>query len=346
MILGFVLLFVILILIVQQWTLENSLDAVEGNFWPKDNVVDPDETFDVSIELKNKKRLPLYYIKVQCLFVKEFVIDSKVKKVTKNRSIDGHTVTISTWLKPRQKAQLKVPVSASCRGRYVLVHPSLYCGDFLGLKECKKNMEQMREVVVAPKEYDSQEVKQVLGKFLGDYSVRRFIHEDPVLTLGFREYTGREPLKTISWKQSAQRQMLMVKEYDHTVEPVISVLVNVETELADNKELLEKCFSLARSVCSNLEARGMQYDFYTNAQMAGGTGDDYTVSEGLGPRHFTRVMELLGRSMHISAFSLEKLMKMAEDSGGKDRGKIIITPNESPVSSADGQILVLKAHLL
>ena len=44
----------------------------------------------------------------------------------------------------------------------------------------------------------------VLSGFLGDVSVRRFIYEDPVLTTGFREYTGREPMKHISWTQSAR----------------------------------------------------------------------------------------------------------------------------------------------
>ena len=188
--------------------------------------------------------------------------------------------------------------------------------------------------------------KEVLGDFLGDYTVRRFILEDPVLTMGFREYTGREPMKMISWKQSAQRQRLMVKEYDHTIEPVLSILVNTETTCEDCGELLEKAYSLARSVCSNLEAKGISYDFYTNAQMAGGTGDNHMVNEGLGSRHFAKVMELLGRSMQIHSFSHSMLLKIARENGGNERGLIIITPDTTATTLSNTETLLLNASIL
>lgn len=331
----------------QQWTLENGLDGLEGDFWPEDNVVDPREPFDITILLKNTKRFPLYFIKVQLSFVKEIIIDPKLEKVTKSHGMDGRSVTLSTWLKSHQLLHLKVPVSAMQRGRYILMNPTLYCGDFLGLNESQKPLEKFREVVVAPKELDLAEMKQVLGRYLGDFSVRRFIYEDPVLTMGYREYTGREPMKMISWKQTAQRQMMMVKEFDHTVEPVISVVVNVETTSEDKKELLETCFSLARSVCSTLETRCIQYDFYTNAQMAGGNAGTYSVTEGLGQRHFIKVMELLGRSMYGCAFSYQKLIEQVEMTGGKERGLIVITPDDTvnlAHTISNQQIFVLKAH--
>lgn len=347
MILAFLLLFIILILIFQQWSLENGLDGLEGDFWPEENVVDPEEPFHITIHLKNTKRFPLFFVKVESSFVKKIIIDPKNQKVTQNHGIGGHSVTLSTWLKANQQARLSIPVSAVERGRYVLIPPVLYCGDFLGFKERQKNLEQFREVVVAPKPLNSSEAKQVLGKYLGDFSVRRFLFEDPVLTMGYREYTGREPLKMISWKQSAWRQTLVVKEYDHTVEPVISVIVNVETTLEDKKELLEKCFSLARSVCSDLENKCIQYDFYTNAQIAGSA--DYAVTEGLGNRHFMKILELLGRSTYTPSFSYRSLLERLEKTGRKDRGLLVITPDETALTHAgtftDQQILILNAQL-
>ena len=328
MIIFFLIVLVALIFFLQQWTLENGIQAVDGNYWPEENIIDPGETFNLTVELKNNARLPLYFLKVQ------------------HEGIDGKTSSLSTWLKPLQKAHLRFSLLATERGRYLLQRPTLACGDFLGLKETKKQFEQYREIVVAPEPYSTQEVKQTLGKFLGDYSVRRFIHEDPILTTGFREYTGREPMKMISWKQSAQKQRLMVKEFDHTVEPVLSILVNVETDLEERKEELEKCFSIARSVCANLEATGISYDFYTNALMAGGTGTDYSVNEGIGSRHFMKILELLGRSTYSAAFSSAKLLEMAEENGGKERGKIVITSSAFPLASADGQALILRSTQL
>ena len=328
MIIFFLIVLIILIFFLQQWTLENGIDAVDGNYWPEENIVDPGEAFNLTVELKNLTRLPLYFLKVQY------------------EGLDGKTSALSTWVKPLQKVQLRFSVLANERGRYLLKRPTVACGDFLGLKETKKELEQYREVVVAPEPYSTQDVKQTLGKFLGDYSVRRFIHEDPILTVGFREYTGREPMKMISWKQSAQKQQLMVKEFDHTVEPVLSILVNIETDSDITKAEFEKCFSIARTVCANLEAKGISYDFYTNALMAGGTGTDYSVNEGIGSRHFLKILEFLGRSTYSASFSAEKLLEMADEHGGKERGKIIITPSTFPLTSIDGQFLILRSTQL
>ncbi len=343
---AFIILCIILILWVQQWFLENTPDFVEANFWPEENIVDPNDTFNIIVELKNKSSFPIYFIKVDMAFAKEFQVDSNVKLAAKKYGIDDRSVSISTWLKANQTLQLKVPVSVSARGRYILQNPVLFFGDFLGLKEKRKELDYFREVVIAPANYNTEEVKQVLGKFLGEYSVRRFIYEDPVLTVGFRDYSGREPMKMISWKQSAQRQRLMVKEYDHTIEPVLSILVNTETTCEDCSELLEKVYSLARSVCSNLEAKGISYDFYTNAQMAGGTGDNHMVNEGLGSRHFAKVMELLGRSMQIHSFSHSTLLKLARENGGNERGLIIITPDTTTTALSDTETLLLNASIL
>lgn len=328
MILFFLILLFVLISFLQQWTMENGLDSIEGNYWPEENVVDPGVQFDMIVELKNGSPFPLYFLKIR------------------HEGLDGKTATLSTWLKPLKKMQLKFTLTATERGRHILDHPGVYCGDFLGLKEKRKELDQFREIVVAPKPYSTQELKQILGKFLGDYSVRRFIHEDPILTMGFREYSGREPMKMISWKQSAQKQTLMVKEYDHTVEPVLSVLVNVDVDSENKKELLEKCFSVARSVCSNLESKGISYDFYTNALMVGGPENEYTINEGVGSRHFIRVMEFLGRSSYVHTFSANELLAYAEKCGGKERGKIIITPDDIAISSVEGQLLVLNTSIL
>ena len=50
---------------------ENAMseaDFVEANFWPEENVVDPGDSFNIVIELKNKKSFPIYFIKINIKF--------------------------------------------------------------------------------------------------------------------------------------------------------------------------------------------------------------------------------------------------------------------------------------
>ena len=56
--------------------------------------------------------------------------------------------------------------------------------------------------------------------------MNRFIMEDPVLRLGYRDYTGREPIKQISWTQTARMGRMMVSCQDYTVERTVTVMLN------------------------------------------------------------------------------------------------------------------------
>ena len=207
-------------------------------------------------------------------------------------------------------------------------------------------------MVVAPREAEDQRLTDVLSGFLGDVSVRRFIHEDPVLTTGFREYTGREPMKQISWTQSARGRGLVVKNFDHTAEPRVSVLLNADTQAGNREELLEKCCSMARTVCRILEEQGVPYDFATNADLAGAIGGgSREVGEGLGASHFTAVLDCLGRIVCRRAFSGERLLAKSADTA-LTRGRILITPSDDFAGSqalerlrglSGGNLIVLQA---
>lgn len=345
---AFFIIGILLVLWVQDWMLENTTEFVDIDFWPEENVIDPKDVFNIVVELENKMSFPVYFIKVKMTFPQEFSVAPGVKNASIRNIHNNSEVIISTWLKSNQSLKMKIPVSIENRGRYYLPNPTLFFGDFLGLKEKRKDVSLFREVVVAPESYNTEEVKQVLGKFMGEYSVRRFIYEDPVLTVGFREYSGREPMKMISWKQSARRQQLMVKEYDHTIEPVLSVVVNMETTAENSAQIMEKAYSVARSVCSHLESKGVSYGFYINAQMVGGSGDLHFVDDGIGHHHFGKIMERLGRGIYSHAFTYDRLLDFARKTSGSERALIIITPDSSAISrsASDNQILVLDASAM
>ena len=53
-----------------------------------------------------------------------------------------------------------------------------------------------------PRRAASPSFDMLLGGMIGDISVNRFIFEDPMLTIGFSDYTGREPMRDISWTRA------------------------------------------------------------------------------------------------------------------------------------------------
>ena len=323
----YVIIIVVLVLLIQRRTGADRLADMREDHTPDERLVDPGERFHVDLTLQNTGRHYILFAQLEEHLDGAFQVhdsDARLRPGPANSTF----VTFSTWLRPRQEVRFRIPVSIDARGLYSLAPLKLSSGDFLGLDAQIRRSGQFRAVVVAPREAEDQRFADVLSGFLGDISVRRFIHEDPVLTTGFREYTGREPMKQISWTQSARGRGLIVKVFDHTAEPRVTVLLNADTRSEDRVELLERCCSMARTVCRILEEQGVQYDFATNAELAGAIGGaSREIGEGLGTSHFTAVLDCLGRIICRKAFSGERLLAETADSG-LTRGCILITPSD------------------
>lgn len=342
----------VLVLWLQWHSGVDRLEDLREDHRPDQKLVDPDEKFHLELALQNVGRHYILFARLEEQLAQAFTVWDRSALVWANRG-GGLSVSFSTWLRPRQEARFRVEVSVSARGFYCLAPMKVSIGDFLGLREqTVRRAGGFRAVVAVPREAEDQRFADVLGGFLGDISVRRFIHEDPVLTTGFREYTGREPMKQISWTQSARGRGLMIKVFDHTAEPQVSVLLNTDTKAKGREALLEKCFSMARTVCRILEERGIQYDFATNAELASFSGGaSNVIGKGLGASHFAAVLDCLGRATYIKTAAGEAFFAQAVDPTAL-RGRILITPSGDFSGSralerlrefSGGDLLILRA---
>ena len=323
---AFIVLMLIVALAVERWSRRHALRGVKYDLRLSHSLVEVGESFDVVTTLKMTERRVAPFLRVSEDVPAELEIDARRRA----NSFDKHRSRINstTYLMPRQKMTRRLTGALPARGRYTFTGATLYGGDFLGVSEQVKYVTLLREVVVMPKLLDAPDVTDTLGGFLGDISVNRFILEDPVLTLGFREYTGREPMKMISWPVSARMGELMVKNYDYTLELTVSVVLNMDTVPmgSSSQALQEKCFSLARDVCETLEQKRIKYAFLTNSVAAGMVGAWSYIGEGLGGAHLMNILEGLGRATYMTVTRAGGLMDSVERHAETGRAHVIITP--------------------
>ncbi|MBO6054193.1 MAG: DUF58 domain-containing protein [Oscillospiraceae bacterium] len=227
------------------------------------------------------------------------------------------------FLMPHRRCEKQFRFSFPERGSYQLGKYYLETGDFLGAKSTYRDGEINQTVVVMPRLSSDPGVIRILGGFLGEISVRRFLYEDPVLTVGAREYTGHEPMKRISWQQTARTGQLQVKEYDYTVDANVTVLLNMDR---GSEEDLETCFQITRSVCEELERRRIPYEFDTNGDLSTPQGRLSHLAEGLGSQHLRTILYGLGTSRCRGLGSLSDLVHRCLGSRKQARGYILITP--------------------
>lgn len=345
MLLGFALLAVVLAGLLEWWLCGHSLDYVQENLYPEQSLVEPDELFYLRISLKNTGRWTVPYLRVSLYFPRGFRLhDEAHARPDADRRTSS--VTYSVWLRPHQELYLRVPVSVERRGRYVLCPLTVNGGDFLGITEQVRELRRFNEIVVAPKAAPEQALQPLRGGVLGETPVRRFLYEDPILTAGCRPYTGREPMRRISWTQSARGRGLMVKQADYTTEPLVTVLVNAETLQGDNAQA-EGCFSLARTVCELLERQATPYELATNAMLEYGSTahmayvglrDPMKLKRGLGEAHLRRAKEILGRALCRADMPGERFLLRAVGEGEMHSRILITTKDGMPPPEAIARV--------
>ena len=341
MILFFVLFAVAIVVVLQYITAEKGLDGLDERHYPSVSATEQDELFDIVVEFKNRSRMFIPFVR----FRERMPAGITPHVAKKYIYVDGKgaaQVVGTTWLRPREALEKRIPVSVDARGRYLLSDLAVYGGDFLGLGENMRTYSGINEIIAYPKRAELGKLESIFGGFLGEVSVSRFLFEDPVLTLGFREYTGREPMKMISWTQSARSGQLMVKKFDYTLEPAVSVVLNIEGS-SGNKELIEEAYSLARTVCEQLEEQGIKYDFSMNALMSGSMNIYCYVAEGLGSRHFYGILECMGRATYEAVCSCAELLRRSVRSSGSAHGIIFITPEKDAAVEADAKAAAAKS---
>jgi len=329
------MIFLLLVLAVfiyylERYSLDTALEGIEYERHLTRLLAAPDESMEMVSTITNRRHRLLPFLRLIEYLPKEAAVQTTVGLHL--LALRGSAaLSSSLYLMPRSKLERRVRFSLPNRGRYTFPGAELSGGDFLGLNEKRERLESFCEVVVYPREADVSDLEENFGGYLGDLSVRRFIIEDPVLTIGFRDYTGREPLKAISWQQSARLNRVMVKNYDYTTEPSVTVLLNVECDAHGREELLESCFSITHTICRILEERGIKYDFFTNATTAGAFQSWDYLGEGLGERHFLTILEGLGRASYLQTEPFAATLARVQRGQGH-RGLVVITPQEAKVS--------------
>lgn len=293
----------------------------------------------------NTKKIPLNYISTSESFpggVNIIATSSPSEKNFNNAGFGNSgnlsaTLVNQMYIKPRSSNNFTRTVAFSRRGRYIFHGCNASCGDFLGISETDLAFSTYSEVVILPARANADMMNKLSGGLIGDISVRRFIFEDPVLTIGFRDYTGREPMKAISWTQSARQNKLIVKNYDYTTELNVAVILNMQcikssynaftTEQSEN---MEHALCIVRSLCELLDSKNIPYSFTTNALISGGRPIRLSLKTGFGNAHLASVLETLGRASYEITEPVSKTLHYAKINTQSNRTNVVITPEVFP----------------
>ena len=282
------------------------------------NLTEPDEIMTLRYRVGNTGFWPLPFVMISFAFSDGVEVreDEEWIKAHRVGGMLGRMYCVRMGLRPHRALEGRLRVSIRERGVHNLGKVYVETGDFLGLRSRFRSIDIPGSVIWTARFLEEDPQLEPLGGFLGDVSVRRFILEDPCLVLGYREYTGAEPLKQISWVQTARTGQLIVKKHDFTVDADVAVLV---LEEACQEPVAERCLSLTRTVCERLEEARIPYAVLSN-------GDLFETAKGGGRIHSFEIQRRIGCSRFVRFRRCEDLVDRWQDSSLSSRGWIVIAP--------------------
>ena len=329
--------FVIVILValaLQRLSLRNAGDHRNIRYECKPSVraCEPGDVFLVHSNVANLGLRPSPSIRIEERFPQSLNV-LEAEQFNVRTFVSGYRIFYSTvLLGGHQQIRRSLRASIPQRGEYRFSYADFCAGDFLGCREYNYRMDNdSRRAYIAAEGTDPTYGARPLRR-----AIQRLL-EDPISVCGYRDYTGREPMRQISWKQSAARGSLIVKQFDPVWQH--SVLIALDTQLhGDFDEYIaqqEYCFSLARTVCEQLEQRGVGYQLVTNAVIREGLSG-FSSSGGMGGA-FRKILYALGGARLGSVASVDELMHAV--CHGAERCEMIVlisTHGEKRVESALG----------
>ncbi len=281
------------------------------------NLAEPGEVVTLRYTVRNTGILPVMYGGLSLRLDTDFAPEEDEAFMKRYTVTDFTGVRISHhfFLPPKRQFSGRVRFSVRRRGLYDLGRYYLESGDFLGLSPKVRAGDVGLRIICTAASCDVPSIR-ALGGELGTFSVRRFLYDDPTMVQGYRDYSGREPLKQISWNQSAKVGRLIVRQNDYTADHAAVVIVNIDPT---SRRLMEQCLSMTSTVCRMLEQQKVPYAMQSN-------GDLFSLTEGLGSSHLFFIQRRIGLSglTGYTRFSsaIEACLRMKKPS----RTYIVITP--------------------
>ena len=280
-------------------------------------VVEIDERIEISSIIENRKPLNVSFLKI-------------VENFSKGFNIRNNQYTI--FVMPYQRVVRKYKVFLKERGLYLIDYVDIDVGDFAGFKTEQKFLPINKEIVVLPEKLELEENIVPLGSLSGDISVRRWIIDDPLMTIGIREYTGNEPERFIHWPSSIKYGNLMVKNFDFTSDNSVMVVLNIETMKPSfkpvEKNIVETAISLTRGILEEFQEARIPYGFVNNSYNYNSEHrKGHYHYPGLGQNHLDTFLEVLGRIDNSKIpSSFQSMLKELRRKQGNYTTIVIITP--------------------
>lgn len=337
----------LLLAAIASWVWERySLERVEYRRWFTPARAFFGEQVDFTVEVVNRKALPLAWLQVEDEIPRQ--LEPVKGRSTPTYKPDRSNLTNLLSLRWYERVRRHFQIRCDVRGYHAFGPVELRSGDMFGFSSRQSTLPGQDYLLVYPKVVPISQLGLPSKEPFGDMKARQWIFEDPLRTVGVRDYVYGDSPRRIDWKATARTQELQVRVYEPTTTYRLVVMLNLNTYgsywwqgfVAD---LLELAIVAAASVANWAIEQGYQVGLYANAEMLVNdrTHERVRVTPSRDPEQLTQILEALAKVSPFTTMPLEHLLQL--EARELPYGATIVVVSAVLSEESLSQLMTLKA---
>lgn len=243
-----------------------SLQRVEYRRHLSANRVFFGEEVKMEVEVSNRKPLPLPWLQVDDQIPKEVTLLKG--KIRSDYSLTHQLLSNLFSINWYHKIKRHYTIQCSQRGYFTFGPTKISSGDVFGFYTRYREIDTHDYLIVYPKVVSLEKLGIPSRQPLGEIRTTNHIFQDPVLTMGIREYKYGDSLKSIHWKSTARTGRLQTKIFEPTTTIDMGIFLDVRTVQPPYQgviaEKLELAIVIAASMANAALSEGYHVGLYAN----------------------------------------------------------------------------------
>ena len=267
------------------------------------------ETIELTLEVRNRKFLPLTWLEILDLFPVDLSVDGG--EVIPNRA--SNLGEFRTFWMPGAFQGLRRRFTIHCtrRGYHNYGPATISTGDGFGFFSRKAVKARPDHLIVYPRLYSVSDLRLPAKNPFGVRGARDRLFEDPLRTMGIREWQPADDPRRVHWKATARHQRMLSRIYEPSEDPQILVFLNVTTLprhwQGSIPELTERVISVAASLASMCVETRVPVGLISNGMLPG-SDQPVRLLPGRSPNQLVRILEALAGITAFASLPIEEMV--------------------------------------
>lgn len=267
------------------------------------------ETIELTLEVRNQKFLPLTWLEILDFFPIDLSVEGG--EVVPNRA--SNLGEFRTFWMPGAFQGLRRRFTVSCdeRGYHSYGPATISTGDGFGFFSRKAVKTGQDHLIVYPRLYSVAELRLPAKNPFGERATRDRLFEDPLRTMGIREWQPADGLRRVHWKATARHQRMLSRIYEPSEEPQILTFLNVTTLprhwQGSIPALTERVISVAASLAAMFVEARVPVGLISNGMLPG-SDQPLRLLPGRSPNQLVRILESLAEITAFASLPIEEMV--------------------------------------